>query len=261
MQHPTSYMHMDKTNSESPQTAIAPEKIRFTDSIHPGGMWSHIMKRRTTLRIVNVDGRANVSALFFNADCFSERYNMPDTLKAQHIARLCAPYVLYSDMGRILCSITADTMGWHDTICGVSNRTTVAEKYGTGDYQDLRNDFHRNGEDNFLIELGKYGLGRLDLVANVNFFSRVRTDATETGILKFIPGSSRPGDFVDLRFEMNVLTVLTTCPHPLDPEKAWKPGTVSLTVYQSDPPTGNDPSRTVRPENARGFENTDRYYL
>ena len=39
---------------------------------------------------------------------------MPDTLKAQHIARLTAGFVLYSDMGRMLCSVTGDTVGWHD---------------------------------------------------------------------------------------------------------------------------------------------------
>ena len=61
-----------------------------------------------------------------------ERYNMPDTLKAQHIARLTAGLVLYSDMGRVLCSIVDDTVGWHDPIGGCCNAACSRATYGEG---------------------------------------------------------------------------------------------------------------------------------
>ena len=129
------------------------------------------------LRLRDVEGRANVSALFYNARDPLERYNMPDTLKAQHTAFLTAGRVLYSDMGRILCSIVADDCGWHDTISGIGRRRGVARSAtATARYQELRNDFHRNGRDNLLVELGKYGLGKRDLVPNVNFFVGVTVD-------------------------------------------------------------------------------------
>lgn len=240
---------------------IDPGAVRFRETIGSGGMWSHVMKRHTSLRIIDSTGGINVSALFYNAHNTSERYNMPDTLKAQHIARLCYPYVLYSDMGRILCSITSDSVGWHDTITGVSDRALIESKYGKRDYQDCRNNFFRNGEDNFLIELGKYGLGPLDLVANVNFFSKVSVTDVELGELKYETGHSRVGDHIDLRFEMDVLAIMTTAPHPMDSRNEYHAGTAELVVYDSAPPDSQDPSRTVRPENARGFENTERYYL
>jgi len=59
------------------------------------------------------DGGANVGALFYNHEDRLERYNMADTLKSQHTAYLTKGFVCYSDMGRILCSITEDTCGWH----------------------------------------------------------------------------------------------------------------------------------------------------
>lgn len=243
------------------ESKLDESRVRFRDEIHPGGMWSHNMKRHTTLRITDETGGSNMGAVFYNWENPVERYNMPDTLKAQHIGRLCYPYVLYSDMGRVMCSITADTVGWHDTVCGVMDAAQVKSKYGEGDYQELRNDFYRNGRDNFLIELGKYGLGKTDLVPNANFFSKAKVQDEESGKLEFIPGNSKPGDYIDLRFEMDVLTVLQTCPHPLDTGSEYKPGKVSLIVYQSDPPADDDPCRTIRPENARGFENTERYFL
>ena len=47
-------------------------------------------------------------------------------------------------------SITADTVGWHDTVGGCSDAKLVAEKYGEKTYQTVRNDFHRNGRECFL---------------------------------------------------------------------------------------------------------------
>ena len=101
---------------------------------------------------------------------------MPDTLKAQHTARLTRGHVLYSDMGRVLCPIMEDSVGWHDTITGHMDAPRRARKFGEGSYQELRNDFYRNTRDNFLVELGKYDLGKRDMVPNVNFFVKVAVD-------------------------------------------------------------------------------------
>jgi hypothetical protein len=147
-----------------------PGRALVEEPLRGGQMWSCVLRRGQRLKLVDLEGGAAVAALFFNADDPSERYNMPDTLKAQHIARLTAGHVLYSDMGRILCSIVADSCGWHDTITGHGTHKHSLAKYGEGSYQRLHNDFHRNTRDNFLIELGKYGLGKRDLVANLNFF-------------------------------------------------------------------------------------------
>ena len=135
----------------------------------PGGChWSGIVRRGTTLRLVDIAGGANAAVLFFNQEEKLERYNMADTLKAQHTARLTRGHVCYSDMGRVLCSIAADSAGWHDPLCGPSDAATTRARYGEKTYQDARNDMHRNGRDGLLIELEKWGLGKRDLAATVN---------------------------------------------------------------------------------------------
>src|ERR1700756_4754530 len=78
--------------------------VLWEETLQPGATWSHVLKRGTSLRMIDVEGGANVGAMFYNFECTAERYNMPDTLKAQHIARLTRGYVLYSDMGRIFFS-------------------------------------------------------------------------------------------------------------------------------------------------------------
>jgi uncharacterized protein len=236
-----------------------PDEILFEEIVQPGATWSHVLKRGTALRITDTDGGANVGALFYNFDCPVERLNLPDTLKAQHIARLTEGFVLYSDMGRILCSVTADTFGWHDAISGCSNAALVKAKYGEARYQEQRNQFHQNAKDGFLIELAKYGLSPRDLSPNVNFFSKVIVD--KDGSMHFQAGAKTPGRFVELRAEMNVLTILNTCQHPLDPNPRYEPKPVHLTIKRVPSAAPDDPCRLSRSENARGFTLTERYFL
>jgi uncharacterized protein len=221
-------------------------------------MWSGVISRGKTLRLTDLEGGASVGMLLYNADQPVERYNMPDTLKGQHIFFLTHPFCIHSDMGRLLASITADTAGWHDTVCGCSDAKLVTAKYGVRNYQTARNEFHRNGRDCFLIELAKWGLGKRDLVPNLNFFSKVVADAE--GKLTFVTGHSKPGAHIDLRFEMNTLVVLNTCQHPLNPDPLYHPRAVKLEVTVSPPPALDDPCRISRPENGRAFKNTEDYY-
>jgi len=233
--------------------------VLWEEILQPGATWSHVLKRGTSLRMVDIDGGANVGAMFYNFECTAERYNNPDTLKAQHIARLTEGFVLYSDMGRVLCSITADTVGWHDPLGGMSNQALVKAKYGSVSYQEALNACHKNTRDAMLIELGKWGLGPRDFTDNLNFFSKVQVDAT--GGMSFVPGTSKAGSSVELRAEMNVLTILNTCQHPLDPNPKYQPKPVKLELRRVPAPAADDPCRLSRPENGRGFTLTERYFL
>ena len=71
--------------------------------------------------------------------------------------------------------------------------------------------------------------------------------------------AAAPGDFVDLRAEMDLLVALSNCPHPLDPAPDYAPGAVEIVRYRAPraarttisaaprPPKPCAPSRTTRP--------------
>jgi hypothetical protein len=229
----------------------------LTEALRGGQTWSRRLRRHQRLRLTDLEGRACVSGLFYNARNPLERYNMADTLKAQFTFFLTAGRVLYSDMGRVLCSIVEDGCGWHDTISGTGDGEAGRRRFGEGPYQTLRNDFHRNARDNLLVELGKHGLGKRDVVANVNFFVRLSVD--DAGNLRWIEGNSRPGAAVELRFEMDTLVVLSNTPHPLDPDREYHPPAVKLEIGEGPPAAEDDPCRSSRPENGRGFALTAAY--
>ena len=233
---------------------------RHEETVPGGGHTSFILKRGQSLRITDLEGGANVSLMLLNASQPSERLNLPDTLKAQHTARLTAGHCLYSDMGRVLAAITADTCGWHDSLGGVLNADEVREKYGRGRYQELRNGFYRNGTDNLLVEMGKWNLDLQDLLMVVNLFSKVTVDAD--GGLHFEPGNSRKGNHLELYAPMDTLVVLTALQHPMDPHPEYAPRPVLLARGQSHGDgAGVVACRTSRPENTRAFHNTERFHL
>ena len=223
-----------------------------------GCMWSQIIGRYKTLRLTDLEGNANVSMLLYHAHERQERYNMPDTLKGQHVFYLTHPLCMHSDMGRLFCSITQDTAGWHDTVCGVSDKKQIEEKYGIRTFQDARNDFYKDGLSCFLIELNKWGLGQKDLVPNLNLFSKVLSD--EAGKLEYVSSPHPAGSTIDLRFEMDTLVVLNTCPHPMDPATEYAPGPIEIECFAAEEPDTDDPCYVSRPENTRAMENTKRYY-
>jgi uncharacterized protein len=232
-------------------------KLITSETIPGGKHWSMIVWRNNRLKLTDLEGGANVGMLFFNPMNLLERYNAPDTLKCQHTFKLTAGHCLYSDMGRIFCSIVDDTFGWHESVCGNTTKASTVRKWGESSYQTDRNDWYQNGHDSFLVEAAKRGLGRRDLPANVNWFSKAVV--ADDGSLSLDETAAKPGASVELRFEMDTLVLLHTCPHPLSdaPEFPRKP--VLYELFEGPPATADDPNRLSAPENMRGFENNRIY--
>ena len=252
---------MSKPHPSSTHLSIIPasQTPLWQDLLPAGCHWSARIRRGTILRLSAQAANANLSALFFNAEEKLERYNAPDTLKAQHTAFLSRGHVCYSDMGRILCAIVADSTGWNDAFCGVSDDAQIKAQYGSCDFGAARNAMYRSGREGMLIELAKWGLGKRDLVMPVNFFSKVSVN--ETGQLLWHADHSQAKDFVELRFEMDTLAVFSCAPHPLNPAAHYDPAPVLISAYTAAPVTADDICRTSCAQNSRGYENNARYYL
>lgn len=234
-------------------------KVLYEDRLSGVCHWSLRMRKGTSLRLIDEEGGANVGMLFYNPENLLERYNAPDTLKCQHTFKLTTGNCLYSDMGRIFCSIVEDSVGWHETVSGNTTREIVKRKWGEHNYQDYHNDWYLNGYDSFLVELAKYGMGKKDMAANLNLFSKVEVD--EEGNLQYAADNSQAGDYIELRFEMDTLVLLHTCPHPLNPVTEYPKKPVIYQIRESEPVQQDDYCMNFRPENQRGFKNTELYHL
>jgi uncharacterized protein len=231
----------------------------YSTHINGGSHWSLRVRKGTTMTLTDTQGNANVGMLFYNPENLLERYNAPDTLKCQHTFKLTRGHCLYSDMGRIFCSIIDDDFGWHETICGNSNAKQVVERWGQRDYQQHSNEWLQNGYDAFLVELVKYGLGRADMASNVNWFSQVT--ANDEGVLQLETDQNKANSSVTLRFEMDTLVILHTCPHPMNQVDTYPMLGIDIDLGVADVVKSDDYCRNFRPENQRGFENNALYHL
>jgi urea carboxylase-associated protein 2 len=237
--------------------ALVNDKV-YQTTIPGASHWSTMVRKGAKLKIKDINGSANLGMLFFNPYQLDEKYNAPDTLKCQHTFKLTKDHCLYSDMGRIFCSIVEDSFGWHESMCGNSHASHIEKQFGKRDYQTQRNQWLQNGYDSFLVELAKYNLKAQDMAANVNWFSQVSSD--EEGQLS-LSRQSEAGDHVTLRFEMDTLVIMHTCPHPLTQADEYPKTPIEITLSQAEPIRVDDPCMNHCPENQRGFENNALYHF
>jgi urea carboxylase-associated protein 2 len=233
--------------------------MNYSEILPGGGMWSMRVPRHRTIQLVTEGAGANISALFFNGANPLDRLNLPDTLKALHTAKLTRGHVLMSDMGLAMASIVEDSLGWHDPLGGRTTADIVKKSFGEGSYQDLRNDFLRNAHDHFLIELAKHGLGLRDVVANVNFFSKVTVD--DSGHLEYHAAGCPAGARVTLRSEIDLLLVLSNSPHPMHPGGGYPRIPVRISISHCEAAGADDFCRNFRPECGRAMQLSERLYL
>jgi urea carboxylase-associated protein 1 len=207
------------------QSDLDPAAAVFTH-VHPAGEpFTHTLKRGQVLRIVDLEGNQAVDTIFYNAIDTAESYSVTDTLQHQGSVYLGTGSVLYSNLGRPMMTIVADTCGRHDTLGGACAAESNIVRYSP----DKK--FMHSCRDNFLIALARAdnGMGKRDLAANINFFMNV--PVTPEGGLSFEDGLSAPGKYVELRAEMDVLVLVSNCPQLNNPCNAYNPTPVRFVVW------------------------------
>jgi urea carboxylase-associated protein 1 len=191
-------------------------------TIPAGGHWGRVLRAGQVLRIIDLEGKQAVDFLCYNAGDPDERYNAADTMKYAGTLFLTTGHGIYSGMGRRLLTIVADTCGRHDTIGGCCSAESNELRYGVKDSPSCR--------QNFLRALEPFGLGKKDIVANLNWFMNVPVGPD--GAMAIVEGISKPGDHVDLRAEMDVLAVISNCPQTRNPCNGFQPTPIRVIVRE-----------------------------
>ena len=198
-------------------------RILLDEVVPAGKPWSGIVECGRHLRIVDLEGRQAVDFLCYNAHDSLERYHAPNTIKAAGSIFLTSGHVLYSDVARPIFTIVEDSFGGHDTIGGCCSGPSNAMLYGVKDCPGCR--------ENFLAALARHGMGRRDIVPNINFFMRVPVEPA--GNAAIAVGVSAPGTFVELRAEMDALAVISNCPQIHNPCNDFNPTPIRVVIAES----------------------------
>jgi uncharacterized protein len=184
--------------------------------------WARVVPAAHQLRIVDLGGNQAVDFLAYNAADTAERYSAPDTVVAQGNIFLVEGSVLRSSDGNPMMTVTGTTCVRHDTIGGACSRESNTLRYG-------HHTFHQHAcVDNFLTAGAPFGLGKRDLVSNVNWFMNVPVGLD--GTLGIVDGISAPGLYVDLHAEMDVLVLISNCPQINNPCNGFDPTPVRVVI-------------------------------
>ena len=199
---------------------------RYRKVVGAGDYWMHVVNKGETFRILDLEGNQAADTLFFNADDPAERYSASDTIREQGNVYLTVGTVLLSDVCGPMLTITADTVGRHDTIGGA-----CATESNTVRYALEKKSMHAC-RDSFLLAVAEnphYGLTKRDIGHNINFFMNV--PVTPDGGLTFEDGLSAPGKYVEMTAHMNVIVLISNCPQLNNPCNAYNPTPIEVLIW------------------------------
>ena len=212
-------MSATKSSPRNPKEAVYDHVVPAREP------WSGLVKKGQALRIVDLEGQQAVDTLFYAAQDFSERYCAQSTLSSQGGAYVTSGTPLISNRGRAMLTVTADTVGDHDTSAGACSCEANTVRFGH------HTRYMHACRENFIIEVSKHGMSKRDIVPNINFFMNVpiRPD----GALAIVDGASKPGDYVELKAEMDVLCVISNCPQVNNPCNGFNPTPVRVLIWNA----------------------------
>ena len=201
---------------------IPPGEIVRDDFVPARAPWSAVVAGGDLLSIVDLGGNQAVDCLLYKADDHAERYSAPDTIVAQGSIFLTAGSVLRSNAGRPLMTVVADECGRHDTLGGACSKESNTLRYG-------HHTKHQHAcVENFLSEGARWGLGKRDLVSNINWYMNVPVE--QDGTLGIVDGISSPGLTVTVRAEVDTLVLVSNCPQINNPCNGFDPTPVRMVV-------------------------------
>lgn len=191
--------------------------ICIVSAKHP---WSGLVNKGQVLTITDTHGQQAVDFLCYDADNKEDRYSASNTVKVQGNIYVGEGTVLYSDSGKALMTVTEDTIGKHDTVYGCCSNPNNMLRYGVVTTESCY--------DNFTHELAKHGMGVEAIVPNINWFMSVPVlDDGSAGVSDVDP---KPGSYVKLRAECNVLAVLSNCPQMHNPCNGYNPTPIEVSI-------------------------------
>ena len=125
------------------------------------------------------------------------------TFDYEETIALTAGNTLWSNRSNPMLAIEEDTVGSHDFLLTPCSRATFRHFYP--DKPE-----HRGCFGNLAEALEPWSIGEDDIPTAFNVFMNVPVDGS-TGRLRVDPPTSKPGDFIRLRAQMDLVIGLTAC--------------------------------------------------
>jgi uncharacterized protein YcgI (DUF1989 family) len=182
------------------------------------------MKRGQILRVIDPEGEQVSDVVAFAREDHCERLSSGRSLDYNNTIYLTTGHVLYSNRSNPMFSILEDRVGKHDFLLTPCSSETFEILY------EDHEGYHPSCLENLTENLRRFGILQDDIPTAFNAFMNV--DILPSGELRIGPPLSRPGDFVDLRAEMDLTVGITACSAEKSNNHSLKP--IDLEVYERE---------------------------
>ena len=173
------------------------------------------LERGQVLRVIDAEGEQVSDVVAFASEDISERLSSGRSIDYNNTVYLTTGHVLYSNRSNPMFTILEDRVGKHDFLLTPCSPETFEILY------EGHEGYHPSCFENLTKSLERFGIADDDIPTTFNAFMNV--DILPSGELRIGPPLSKPGDFVDLRAEMNLVVGVTACSAEKSNNHSFKP--------------------------------------
>ena len=173
------------------------------------------------LRVIDPEGKQVSDIIAFARTDKSEWLSSGRSIDYNNTVYLTTGHVLYSNRSNPMFTILEDRVGRHDFLLTPCSPETFEILY------EGHEGYHPSCLENLTKNLERFGILVDDVPTTFNAFMNV--DILPSGELKIGPPLSEPGDFLDLRAEMDLIVGVTACSAEMSNNYSFKP--IEVEVY------------------------------
>ena len=173
-----------------------------------------LLKKGQLLRVIDPEGEQVSDLMAFAQADKSEWLSSGRSLDYNNTIYLTTGHMLYSNKSNPMLTILEDRVGRHDFLLTPCSPEMFKKLYHYEGY-------HPSCFENLATNLAPFGIQASAIPTTFNIFMNV--SVLPNGELKIDPPLSRPGDYILLRAEMDLIVGLTACSAELSNNGTFKP--------------------------------------
>jgi uncharacterized protein YcgI (DUF1989 family) len=170
--------------------------------IEPRSAISFPLLKNASIRILDVEGRQVADLVAFNSDQLTEKLSAGATIDCNSSIRPTTGDKLFSNRYREMFTIIQDMVGYHDLLHPPCSPPMYRLQYGSMDE-------HPNCLENLAHALSPFCIVEEDIPGPINIF--MHSVISTNGRVRVEEPLSRPGDFIELRAEMDLIVAVSAC--------------------------------------------------
>ncbi|MBI4319388.1 MAG: urea carboxylase-associated family protein [Chloroflexi bacterium] len=188
-----------------------------------GYLPARVLKTGQIARVIDVEGEQVADVILWDANNLEDFSSCVYTLGIYGTWRISRGHSIYSRYCSKMATITDDTVGVHCFGRGFCNAELNALRYGVEATPNCRG--------NLAAAMGGYGFTRNDIQVDACFCLFMNFPYEADGRFVIREPVSKPGDYVDLLAERDLVMAVSNCPSERNPCNAYNPTLLKVVIY------------------------------